>query len=81
MHSALSSLHLWIRVSPQPDANGQYPYKNVMHCGAKILKEEGLFAFWRGFFTYYGRTAREYLVALVLPSSPVSHRSCSQPMP
>jgi solute carrier family 25 oxoglutarate transporter 11 len=39
----------------QPD--GTYKYKNLVSCFTTVAKEEGLGAFYRGFWTYYVRIA------------------------
>ena len=50
----------------QPDpATGAPPYTGVVDCGAKILKQEGPLAFWRGFSAYYGRCAPHAAASLV----------------
>lgn len=45
---------------------GEKPYKNVLDCGVKILRKEGLFAFWRGFFTFYARCAPHAMIILMM---------------
>lgn len=41
--------------SRAPD--GTYPYRGVMHCAGRVIKEEGWLRFYRGFVTYYVRIA------------------------
>lgn len=41
--------------SKGPD--GKYPYKGLMDCAAKVVREEGWLRFYRGFGTYYIRIA------------------------
>ncbi len=52
-------------MKPDP-ATGAMPYRNVLDCGAKILKLEGPLAFWTGFGAYYGRTAPHAMIILVV---------------
>ena len=50
----------------KPDAaTGAMPYKGVLDCGVKILRNEGVFAFWRGFSAYYARTAPHAMIVLL----------------
>jgi hypothetical protein len=50
----------------KPDAKtGELPYKNVLDCGLKILKTEGITRFWRGYFTYFTRCCPHGLIILV----------------
>ena len=37
--------------------DGTLPYKGMMHCARKVIKEEGWLRFYRGFTTYYVRIA------------------------
>jgi solute carrier family 25 oxoglutarate transporter 11 len=37
--------------------DGSMPYKGMLDCAAKVVKEEGLLRFYRGFGTYYVRIA------------------------
>lgn len=41
------------------------PYKNVLDCGAKIMRTEGATTFWRGFSAYYARTAPHAMIILI----------------
>ncbi|MCJ1440878.1 MAG: putative mitochondrial 2-oxoglutarate/malate carrier protein [Stictis urceolatum] len=41
--------------SRRPD--GSLPYKGMIHCAQKVVKEEGPLRFYRGFATYYVRIA------------------------
>jgi len=47
------------------DAKGVMPYTGVMDCGSKILKHEGVLAFWRGFGAYYARSAPHAMIVLL----------------
>jgi solute carrier family 25 oxoglutarate transporter 11 len=38
---------------------------SVFDCGAKILANEGVLAFWRGFSAYYARTAPHAMLVLI----------------
>lgn len=44
--------------------DGQLPYKGVVDCAAKIFKNEGGGAFYRGFWTYYVRIAPHAMITL-----------------
>ena len=46
-------------------ATGAMPYTGVVDCGAKVLRSEGLLAFWRGLSAYYARTAPHAMIVLV----------------
>lgn len=41
----------------QRGADGKLPYKNMLHCFQRVLREEGPLRFYRGFTTYYVRIA------------------------
>lgn len=43
----------------------QLPYNGVLDCASKILKNEGFFAFWRGFGAFYGRCAPHAMIILL----------------
>jgi solute carrier family 25 oxoglutarate transporter 11 len=49
----------------QLDANGKAPYSGVADCAAKILKNEGPMAFFKGFTAYYGRCAPHAMIILM----------------
>jgi len=49
----------------KPDANGVFPYKGVADCSWNLLKNEGIFAFWRGFGAYYARTSPHAMIILM----------------
>ena len=44
---------------------GKPQYRGVIDCGTKILQKEGLFAFWKGFGSYYLRCAPHAMVILL----------------
>lgn len=44
---------------------GQLPYRGVADCFGKILRNEGVFAFWRGFAAYYTRCAPHAMIILL----------------
>ncbi|KAL1873106.1 hypothetical protein VTK73DRAFT_1111 [Phialemonium thermophilum] len=46
--------------------DGTLPYRGMMHCFAKVAKEEGLLRFYRGFGTYYVRIAPHAMVTLIV---------------
>ena len=52
-----------MRVDP---ATGEFPYKNVLDCGLKIFKEEGVLTFWRGYWTFYARSAPHAMISLLM---------------
>ena len=39
------------------NADGTLPYRGMIHCAQKVIKEEGWLRFYRGFTTYYVRIA------------------------
>jgi len=45
--------------------DGTFPYKSSIHCVQKVITEEGVFAFYRGFWTYYVRIAPHAMITLV----------------
>jgi len=49
----------------KPDASGALPYRGVMDCAGKVLRNEGVLAFWTGFGAYYGRTAPHAMIILI----------------
>ena len=54
-----------MNMRPDPVTN-EMPYKNLLDCFVKVLKNEGIFAFWRGFFTYYFRCAPHAMIILLV---------------
>uniref|UniRef100_A0A7S2WJZ8 Mitochondrial 2-oxoglutarate/malate carrier protein n=2 Tax=Mucochytrium quahogii TaxID=96639 RepID=A0A7S2WJZ8_9STRA len=44
---------------------GAVPYKGVVDCAGKILRNEGPLAFWTGFGAYYGRCAPHAMIILL----------------
>lgn len=48
------------------NAEGIFPYKNLGDCAWKILKNEGVFSFWRGYWTYCARTAPHSMLCLIM---------------
>mmetsp|Transcript_2140 Transcript_2140/g.4919 ORF Transcript_2140/g.4919 Transcript_2140/m.4919 type:complete len:347 (+) Transcript_2140:252-1292(+) len=51
-----------MRIDP---ATGKMPYRGVMDCASKVLRNEGFFAFWTGFVAYYGRCAPHAMIILL----------------
>lgn len=49
----------------KPTAAGEMPYTGVIDCASKILKNEGFFAFWKGFSAFYGRCAPHAMIILL----------------
>lgn len=50
----------------QPDANGNFPYKGIVHCGSKVVTEEGFFALWKGLGTFCVRVAPHAVITLMV---------------
>lgn len=48
---------------------GQLPYRGVIDCARKVVRDEGWLRFYRGFSTYYVRIAPHALVLTPLPTS------------
>jgi len=46
--------------------DGTLPYKSMVHCFAKVTKDEGILRFYRGFGTYYVRIAPHAMVTLIV---------------
>lgn len=44
---------------------GEYPYKNLWDCAVKIVKQGGFFSLWRGYWTFYVRTAPHAMITLL----------------
>merc|ERR1712146_81115 len=45
--------------------DGKMPYTGVGDCAIKILRNEGILAFWRGFGAYYTRCAPHAMIILL----------------
>ena len=52
-----------MRVDP---ATGAFPYKNLVDCTWKIFKQEGIMQFWRGYWTFYARSAPHAMISLLM---------------
>ena len=52
-----------MRVDPK---TGLFPYKNLLDCSVKIFKEEGVLTFWRGYWTFYARSAPHAMISLLM---------------
>ncbi|KAJ5825631.1 mitochondrial 2-oxoglutarate/malate carrier protein [Penicillium riverlandense] len=51
----------------QKDPNtGKLPYRGLLDCARKVVKEEGWLRFYRGFGTYYVRIAPHAMVTLIV---------------
>lgn len=50
---------------PDP-VTGVKPLRNIVHAASTILRTEGVFAFWRGFFTFYARCAPHAMIILMV---------------
>ncbi|CAK9041419.1 Putative mitochondrial 2-oxoglutarate/malate carrier protein (OGCP) (Mitochondrial carrier 33) [Durusdinium trenchii] len=46
-------------------STGTKPYRGVVDCASKILRNEGVLAFWTGFGAYYGRCAPHAMIILL----------------
>ncbi len=66
-----------MNMSPDP-VTKQMPYKNLFDCCVKIFKNEGLFAFWKGFWTYYLRCAPHAMIILLVNEAiiPAYEKAC-----
>ncbi|KAK6536700.1 putative mitochondrial 2-oxoglutarate/malate carrier protein [Arthrobotrys megalospora] len=47
------------------DASGRLPYKNMVDCALKVVREEGVLRFYRGFGTYFVRIAPHAMMTLL----------------
>ena len=47
-------------------ADGTLPYKSSIDCALKVVRQEGLLRFYRGFGTYYVRIAPHAMITLVV---------------
>lgn len=54
-----------MNMSPDP-VTKEMPYKNLWDCFVKIFKNEGVFAYWKGFWTYYFRCAPHAMIILLV---------------
>ena len=52
-----------MRVDP---ATGAFPYKNLGDCAWKIFRQEGIMQFWRGYWTFYARSAPHAMITLLM---------------
>lgn len=50
----------------QPDLEGNYPYSSYSDCAFKILKEEGLSAFYTGFLIQCARIVHRVLIMFII---------------
>lgn len=46
-------------------ATGQLPYRNIWDCAVKTVKRGGLVSLWRGYWTFYARTAPHAMITLL----------------
>ena len=44
---------------------GQLPYRNLLDCAVKTVKNGGFFSLWRGYWTFYVRTAPHAMITLL----------------
>ena len=45
---------------------GEFPYKNLVNCAYKIFRDEGFATFWRGYWTFWARSAPHAMISLLL---------------
>lgn len=50
----------------QKGADGRLPYRGMVDCFQKVMREEGPLRFYRGFLTYYTRIAPHAMVTLIV---------------
>ncbi|RYP08783.1 hypothetical protein DL764_001694 [Monosporascus ibericus] len=50
----------------QRGPDGKLPYKSMMDCFAKVVRQEGPLRFYRGFGTYYVRIAPHAMITLIV---------------
>lgn len=46
-------------------ATGELPYRNILDCAIKTVKRGGIFSLWRGYWTFYARTAPHAMITLL----------------
>lgn len=46
-------------------ATGELPYRNILDCAVKTVKRGGIFSLWRGYWTFYARTAPHAMITLL----------------
>lgn len=51
-------------MKPDP-VSGKLPYAGLADCATSVFRNEGIFAFWRGFGAYYGRCAPHAMIILI----------------
>lgn len=44
---------------------GELPYRNIVDCAVKTVKSGGVFSLWRGYWTFYARTAPHAIITLL----------------
>lgn len=50
----------------KPNANGELPYKGIVDCFAKSIKNEGILGLWVGLPTFYSRIAPHAMITVLL---------------
>ncbi len=48
---------------------GKNPYSGLVDCAVKMVRTDGAFSLWRGFWTYYGRCAPHAMLILIVQES------------
>lgn len=44
---------------------GELPYRNILDCAVKTVKKGGILSLWRGYWTFYARTAPHAMITLL----------------
>ena len=57
MKTKLMNMHM--------NASGELPYRNIWDCALKTVQRGGLFSLWRGYWTFYVRTAPHAMITLL----------------
>lgn len=57
MKTKLMNMHL--------TATGELPYKNIWDCAVKTVRQGGILSLWRGYWTFYIRTAPHAMITLL----------------
>lgn len=58
MKTKLMNMHL-------DPVTGELPYRNILDCAVKTVKKGGFFSLWRGYWTFYARTAPHAMITLL----------------
>ena len=58
MKTKLMNMHI-------DSVTGQLPYRNIADCAIKTVKKGGILSLWRGYWTFYARTAPHAMITLL----------------